>query len=304
MAFTILGQKRTHLGEESTLENSKKPTRAPIMSKDGTRVFKNSLEALMVEEGLTLEQAKSELKKRKKWVANNAGFDGVGGVRSAARIKKMEETKVPGDWKKMKVVSLNYTYVGRRWTVHKPDGTVARCDERTVCAFGMKEFIKKVLKTTVITNFENIPGEVRNKLEYKKLMFNKEMIKFETFDDGDLGWDMFYWIYCTNCVQNKLPGILDAYKHVLNKDVPAEALMDHWDAMDAMKRYNLFNLSDIVGCLLPNKPEVKAGPNAKRFIVFPDDHSKVQHRWEQACIVPLGRVNDLWMGDDNPETNK
>lgn len=273
----------------------------PIPSKDGTRLFENKFMQLTEEEGMTSVEAKKELKRLRREKAKNAGFDGVGGRCTESKLKKIAQIKGVGDWKAWKVISLNYTYVGRRWTYRKQDGTVESCEERSISPYGMKEFQKKVLNTTVICNHENIPGEVRAMLKYTKECFQKDNIKFDVFDDGDLGYDMFYWVYCTRCIRNKLAGIIDGYKHVLTPDVTAEALMDHWDALDAMRRFNLMNLSDIVGCILPNRIDVKAGPNAKRFIMpgMSDEHAKTQHRWDQPCLSSMGRTNDLWMGEDS-----
>ena len=70
------------------------------------------------------------------------------------------------------------------------------------------------------------------------------------------------------CYQDILPTFINQYKDKLPANPKIDDIISNWDNLKPKE-----NMIDLCGCLLPKESHVKAGPNARRFLVRPSEHA-------------------------------
>ena len=59
----------------------------------------------------------------------------------------------------------------------------------------------------------------------QRALYDPSQMKVECSNNGDQGYKSFYWVYCTYCMNNVLPGVLDMCKQHLPESAKIEDLV-------------------------------------------------------------------------------
>ena len=99
-------------------------------------------------------------------------------------------------------------------------------------------------------------------------------------NEGNKGFANFGCIYCTMCKNKSLLPFMADFADMLPEHPTIEDVLRNWDKIKAAKKFPKSKYhKDICGCLIPNDPKVKAGPNAKRFIERPTNHAALHQKF-------------------------
>ena len=99
-------------------------------------------------------------------------------------------------------------------------------------------------------------------------------------NEGNKGFADFGYIYCTMCKNKSLFPFMADFADMLPEHATIEDVLGNWDKIKRAKKFNKNKYhKDICGCLIPNDPNVKAGPNAKRFIGRPANHAGLHQKF-------------------------
>ena len=104
------------------------------------------------------------------------------------------------------------------------------------------------------------PTEVVTALQVDAKL-DKMKINIEVKDNGMAKVEKYRCIYCVHCQNNPGPALLEQKSQFLSEDHNITTLINKWDDL---------NLSptqlDLIGCILPKKEGIRAGPNGRRFL--------------------------------------
>ena len=194
------------------------------------------------------------------------GFDGVKGEATAKRIQNWSKNQPEGKWRSWGIEKTRYTYLTK--TLSYQDNVYT---ELFICPYGMKKSIAERMSDARQLNA--LPDRTKEALKLPS-PFEKTDIRIKVTDDGDKGFAEFQVLFCKKCTSK------DGYWQVFvtkYKDLlPSEPkLVDVWDNWDIIidKHPGEMQMLDLVGCIIPNMPEVNAGPQANKFIIRPTEHA-------------------------------
>ena len=196
-------------------------------------------------------------------------------------------------WRSFGSVRVEYTILTQRWTYdHKSDVSLLLHDDtdhnngvtqqppdyvdlQYLCPWGMKDMLTKNYSSATCKTFEIMPRTVRDAFNLEKDTYNKDNINVTVTNSGNMGFRKFNHIYCSVCKRSTLCKVVESNQiHFQNIENPSFSdVMKKWDEMGLSR-----NLSDLVGCLIPNKVDVICGPNVRRFITHPHLHKNACHR--------------------------
>ena len=108
------------------------------------------------------------------------------------------------------------------------------------------------------------------------------MLTSETYDkteweitisnSGPLKPEKYYRLYCNHREKELLPGFLNENAKGLGEIKNLIGLINNWDILKLPQKK-----IDFVGCFLPWKEDIQAGPNSRKFIRDPSEHPKTSH---------------------------
>lgn len=125
------------------------------------------------------------------------GFDGVQGAVTQKRIQNWTKNEPSGRWRKTKLMKIRYTYILQKWIYLEKEIT-----RKHIAPFGMKEFLKDLLKKDRNVNKKAIPLEVKSALDLMDdANYDKNEVKIICEDEGDKGFQNFIVLYCDKCVK-------------------------------------------------------------------------------------------------------
>ena len=212
-------------------------------------------------------------KKKKPNRASAKGFDGVGGKLTEKRLKTLKKNPPHGDWRRWKVMKIKYTLITRVWN-YRDDLHNYEVTQRHFAPWGMVQHLQQLLKADVCCNFQALPVEVKEGMpSLQQAFYNPKAMTVSCSNDGDLGYSRFYWLYCTFCMSNVLPGVLELCKDKLPEVPKVEDLIDEWDNIISSNR-KVGEFIEVCGTFLPNKADVMAMPNNNKYILRPTNHTK------------------------------
>ena len=201
------------------------------------------------------------------------GFDGIQGVETAKRMQQWNKNQPSGRWRRVKQIKVKYTHVIQTW--YHFSKTFER---KSICPFGMRTFVKKLMAEERTSNKVAIPMEVKEGLQLTDSNFDPADVKVTCEDEGDKGFGTFYVLYCDKCTSEKVPtDFVKRHSAHLPENPTITDLQDHWDEIVAADPHAAW-CADVCGCLIPNEPSTLAGPNARRFILRPIDHANKHHK--------------------------
>ena len=76
----------------------------------------------------------------------------------------------------------------------------------------------------------------------------------------------YHCIYCNYCNKVLLPKLIEKHQKSLSDEPDLSNLISQWDV-------------EVVGCFLPLKDDINAGPSAGEFISRPTTHPTTCHKW-------------------------
>ena len=199
------------------------------------------------------------LKKAKNWKKRNE-LTGFGGNENENRISNMKKRHEGGKWRVFQKMEIEHTIMTKDWELN---GKTFR--ELFLCPFGMVETCVKIHSNQRNTVYNCIRGEIKDALAIKE-DFNRNELKVSVSHMGNLGMKNFDHIFCRLCVDNVLPAIRSRYNLDTNSEL--KDIITNWDKNNISSKD-----IDLAGCFLPYEPHISAGPNGRRFIVRPEDHT-------------------------------
>ena len=129
-------------------------------------------------------------------------------------------------------------------------------------------------------SFAAIPEEVRTECGLDAESFDKEKLRISISNSGPKMPKSFQRVYCEFCQTNILPHLLEAHKSSLGENKNLQNLIDKWDDLKITKVP-----TDVIGCFLPYDEKHIAGPNVRRFIQRPCEHTSSAHAFTQASTA-------------------
>lgn len=232
-------------------------------------------------------------------------FDGIQGSYTAKRLKDWNKNQPAGRWRKINQTKIRYTYINQKWTYdNKTSMTI-----KHICPFGMVKFVSKLLTEERNRNkFNVLPVSVRDELKLNKDEYDGKLMEVECTNVGDKGFEKFYLLSCQVCLKGPKYRELVTKHQSLLPDDKIESVIEHWDDIIAVDLKAAW-FSDFCGCIVPNKPDVVAGPNNRRFILRPCDHANKHHIKSGASSStvssksvqkrPLDQTNSTLFSDSN-----
>ena len=181
-------------------------------------------------------------------------------------IAKLE--KRSAFWRLIDYKTMVMTYIHQ--TFQHTSG--AETTIKHLCPWGMRETLSKLLKEPRCLTQNVLPVEVKN--EHQELMksYNKTEWTLIISNTGPKKPEKYHRLYCNHCSKDLLPKLIEVYSDALGDSKNLEGIINNWDALEIPLKY-----LDYVGCFLPWESDVKAGPNARRFIRDQSEHPKASH---------------------------
>ena len=146
-----------------------------------------------------------------------------------------------------------------------------------LCPWGMiHTMTKKQSSKKCYSSFNVLPKAVRSSLGITKEAYNKENIKVEVSNRGNLGLKLLNRIFCSVCEFEVVPWLIEKYVKLckLRKEATVVDLIDNFDRLGMSADTSD---ADVVWCFLPFDENVMAGPNGRRFIIRPTEHVSTCH---------------------------
>ena len=123
------------------------------------------------------------------------------------------------------------------------------------------------------------PTEVVTALELDAKV-DKTKINIEVKDNGTTKVEKYHRIYCGYCQNNLVPALLEQKSQFISEQHNITTLINKYDDL---------NLSptqlDLIGCILPQKESIRAGPNERRFLERPTEHVKSTHPYTDPDFI-------------------
>ena len=109
-------------------------------------------------------------------------------------------------------------------------------------------------------------NDFKDKIQFIKVSIGHEVSKaFETFDH----------VFCKVCTKSILPNFIKKHKEKLPEDPKISDFISNWDNLNAKE-----SMIDLCGCILHKEEHVNAEPNARRFLVRPNEHANAMDHWK------------------------
>ena len=201
------------------------------------------------------------------------GFDGIDGSETHKRLKLWKKNSVELNWRTWGKERARYTFLRKEISY----GENVFID-RTIVPFGMKESIKKRLSDR--RGLNALSDEVKSELSLPA-NFDKAEVTIKVYDEGDKGYADFYAVFCRKCHSKK--GYFEVFKKKYSSFLPQEPhLTDIWENWDKIvsQHPSEMTMSDIAACILPNDVSINAGPEGRKYVLRPTEHSNSKcHKW-------------------------
>ena len=190
--------------------------------------------------------------------------DGFSKHTTTDRIEAMKEKPEGGHWRTFGKIDVAHTIIYKDWSY---DNESYR--ELILAPFGMVEALVKLHSSKKnICDWRSLKYNVKVGLKLDEITYDVNKLKVNAGHMGNLGVKQFQHILCSICTETVFPFVVNKYKSKLPDNCSVADLMCNWDLAKIQPKY-----SDVVGCLLPNEEHVHCGPNSRRFIVRPTEHS-------------------------------
>lgn len=125
----------------------------------------------------------------------------------------------------------------------------------------MRETITKLLLEPRCLNENVIPLNVKNSHPELTSKYQKKEWTLNVSNTGPMKPEKYHRLYCLHCAKELLPKFIEKYSDGLTDSKNLEGVVNNWDALKIPVRY-----IDFVGCFLPWEDDVRAGPNAHKYI--------------------------------------
>ena len=193
-----------------------------------------------------------------------------------SRIDAMSRLPPQGNWRQFGELKIEITVLEQSWR-YTPEGDENMKEYKVsmLCPWGMiHTMTKKQSSKKCYSSFNVLPEAVRSALGVTKETYNKEKMKVEVSNRGNLGLKSFNRIFCSICEFEVVPQLIEKYvkSNKLRKEATIADLIDNFDKIGMTA-----DTSDVVGCFIPLEESVMAGPNGRRFIIRPTEHVSTCH---------------------------
>ena len=213
------------------------------------------------------------------------GFDG--GIETERRCKNWTKNKPQGDWRKVDKIKLEYTVLERTWSWSGVDDDTYT--EKHVAPWGMvKEATESLKSENVGNSYKTLPTDVKDHFSsLSPINFNKDDVTVAVTNSGNMGFSTFSFLYCSICKAKSLIPFMKEFQDMLPNHATVEDVLCNWDKIKEKKKFVKTKYhKSMCGCLIPNDPEVNAGPSAKQFITRPIEHTNVHQKFVTAATDP------------------
>ena len=170
-----------------------------------------------------------------------------------------------GEWKTFSKMKIRYTIITKDW----------KYEERThrewmLAPLGMVDALTRRLNAKSTYNQAKfISPEVKFALEISDdATYAVEKMSIDVSNLGDLGEKEFQHISCKVCAKDFIPAVIKMNKGKLPDEPKLCHLIANWDKLKLPP-----TLMDLAGCFFAREPHVNSGPNGRRFIQRPTEHT-------------------------------
>ena len=218
------------------------------------------------------------------------GFDRVEGSLTIVRLKR--KNKPAGDWRTWEVIKIHYSLIKCEWVYEENSYS-----DTTICPFGMTECMIKLLGDRKVLRV--MPEHIREGLMLPE-MFCKDEITM-TINSEDMGFESFFVVFCKKChSKNGCLSVFSAeHSAMLPNDPKLEDIWENWDRIVAADK-SAMDVIDVCGYILPNQPAIRAGPNARRFLIHPTQHYSSKCHNVVAKVADQQAAGGSTSGDADP----
>lgn len=202
--------------------------------------------------------------KKTKKRASCFGFSRENMVESLAKIEKRGIV-----WRKTQSKTLVMTVLMQKFSHTSGAETIIK----HLCPWGMKEVMTSLFTEPRCLNKQALPNKLKE--EHPLITsdkYDKKEWKITVANSGPLQPEKYYRLYCDHCETKLLPGMLERYSDRLGDMKNLVGLINNWDILKIPQKE-----IDYVGCFLPWKEDIQAGPNSRKFIRDPSEHPKTSH---------------------------
>ena len=197
----------------------------------------------------------------------HAPLNGFDSTTMEKRLASFKRYLPEGDWRRDERLSLVMTVIVQTWQYN---GRTFR--RRTVCPWGMKLVMQKLLFAEKCKRFNFMPSDVKQFFQITTAAaYDHKIMSISICNSGPQDIKEYVHIYCTHC-KSVLSKILESHRYALGENPTIVNLVNQWDMLKLLE-----DKIDLVGCFLPWNSAHFARPNARRFIHNPKEHVDMCH---------------------------
>ena len=211
---------------------------------------------------------------------------GVSGSCTAETLKVFQKNKVQLNWRRWEVEKTSFTYLCK--TIKYGERTWTQ--KTIVPADAQKSILKQLSDGRGV---HALPDHVKIELNLPDDYDPKDVV-ISVESEGNCGSAEFHSLYCTKChsVNGFLSHFKEKYKQYLPPDPKLKDIWDKWDLI-VSKNKKVMKYVDILGCVLPNDLNIRAGPNGKKYIARPYLHASSKcHTWTSESSPEAASLSD------------
>ena len=147
----------------------------------------------------------------KKKRGDPTGFDGIKEKETAKRLSNWNHNQLAGRWRTVRQAKIRYTYIKQTWTYHHE----TTHELKHISPLGMVHFLSKLLsEKRNRQNFSVLPVSVIEAFSLEESSYDPNLMSLECTDEGDMGYEMFYFVYCSTCLKSdKFIQLVDKHKN-------------------------------------------------------------------------------------------
>ena len=152
------------------------------------------------------------------------GFDSTTMEKRLASFKRYPPER---DWRRDERLSLVMTVIVQTWQYN---GKTFR--RKTVCPWGMKLVMQKLLSAEKCKRFNFMPSDVKEFFQITTAAtYDHTTISISICNSGLQDIKEYVHLYCTHCKSVLLPKILESHRDVLGENPTIINLVNQWDIL-------------------------------------------------------------------------
>ena len=105
-------------------------------------------------------------------------------------------------------------------------------------------------------------------------------INIEVKDNSMTKVEKYHRIYCVHCQNDLVPALLEQKSQFISEEHNIQTLINKWDDLNLLPTQ-----LDLIGCILPKKESIRAGPNGIGFLEGPTEHVKSTHSYTDPDFI-------------------